>query len=456
MLRNQWLAAVLLGSALAPAEAANAPRNILLLIGDDHGRALGCYGNQQVKTPNLDRLAADGVRFSHAFATVASCSPSRSVLYTGLYNHTNGQYGLQHAEHHFVSFSNVKTLPALLKERGYRTAIIGKEHVGPREIYPWDEIIGGNPRDVKAVAVRARDFFAESADRPFCLVVGFTDSHRAAKGFGNDRNYPGVPETRYDPQDVQLPYFLPDQPEVREELADYYRSVSRLDHGVGLVLDALKQTGRDKETLVIYLSDNGIPFPGAKTTVYDSGVNLPLIVSTPTLRQRGLVNPAMVSWVDIAPTLLDWAGAKPPAAMPGRSFLPILDAADPKGWDKVYLSHTLHEVTMYYPMRGVRTRQYKYIWNIAHELPFPHASDLYHSKMWQGILQRGDKMMGKRSVAAYLHRPKEELYDLTKDPNELKNLADDPAHARIVEQMRKDIRDFQERTNDPWIVRQRY
>jgi N-sulfoglucosamine sulfohydrolase len=229
-----------------------------------------------------------------------------------------------------------------------------------------------------------------------------------------------------------------------------------MDQGVGHILDGLKQTGHADDTLVIFLSDNGIPFPGAKTTVYDPGVQLPLIVSTPTLAKRGIVNRAMVSWVDIAPTMLDWAGVAAPEAMAGRSLLPILGAEEPNGWDKVYLSHTFHEVTMYYPMRAVRTRQYKFIWNLAHELPFPPAADLYHSATWQAVLAQKLDRLGDRPLNDYTYRPKEELYDLAKDPGELKNVAEDPAYAAVLKELREDLWAFMKRTKDPWAVRQEY
>jgi N-sulfoglucosamine sulfohydrolase len=342
------LAALSTGSAAPAAEAAR--HNVLLLVADDLGLDLGCYGNTVIKTPHLDALAKNGVRFSHAFATVSSCSPSRASLYSSLHTHTSGQYGLAHATHHFQSFENVKSLPRTLRDAGYRTGIIGKVHVLPQAVYPFevqiDTGMGGN-RHVVDMARRAKQFFTDAGDKPFLLVMGFGDPHRAGSGFANNVTHPGVTEVRYDPKDVLLPYHLPDQPDARADLADYYQSASRLDQGVGHVLDALKQTGHADDTLVIFLSDNGIPFPGAKTTLYDAGVHLPLILSSPVQKQRGLVNPAMVSWVDVMPTILDWSGVKPPAGLAGRSVLPILEQEKPQGWDVVYGSHQFHEVTMY-------------------------------------------------------------------------------------------------------------
>ena len=153
-------------------------------------------------------------------------------------------------------------------------------------------------------------------------------------------------------------------------------------------------------------------------------------------QKAGVVCSAMANWTDVAPTILDWAGVKKPDELPGRSLLPVHEQEKPAGWDAVYGSHQFHEVTMYYPMRMVRTLTHKYILNLAPGLEYPHASDLWGSATWQGVLKRGDKFMGKKEVAAFLHRPKEELYDLTSDPNELHNLAADPAHKATLEELR--------------------
>ena len=434
--------------------AAPEKRNILLLVADDLGLDLGCYGNPKVKTPNLDALAKSGVRFTHAFASTASCSASRAVLYTGMYTHANGQFGHAHQPHNFHTHAAVRSLPRVLRDAGYHTGIIGKLHVQPASVYPFELEAGGGRNGVE-MAARAGQFFRESGDKPFLLVVGYTDPHRAAKGFGNEKPYKGVPEVKYDPKDVQVPYFLPDQPEVRREVADYYQAVSRLDYNVGQMLDTLRKSGMAENTLVFFLSDNGIPFPGAKTTQYDPGLHLPLLVSSPTQKQRGLINPAMVQWVDIMPTILDWAGVQPPA-LQGRSFLPILEAAKPSGWDVVYGSHVFHEITNYYPMRTIRTRTHKFILNLAAPLPFPFASDLHGSATWQGVLQRGDGQMGLRRVDNYLQRPREELYDLERDPQELKNLASEKAAAEVLADLRVRLRTWQKQTRDPWLVKYDY
>ena len=431
----------------------------MLLIADDLGFQVGCYGDKTIRTPNIDKLAKNGVRFTHAFAAVSSCSPSRATIFTGMHTHQNGQYGLAHATHNFYSFKNVQSLPGLLKPNGYRTGIVGKVHVQPKSVYPFDvEMVKvpGGYRSVANMAKQAEKFFRDSGDKPFALVVGFTDPHRAAKGFANETKYPGVQEVHYEPADVTVPYFLSDKPEVRRELAEFYQSISRLDQGVGFILDALKETKHADDTLVVFVSDNGIPFPGAKTTLYDPGIHLPMIISSPEQKRRGVTNHAMVSFIDILPTILDWTGAKAPPALTGRSLLPILEEENPKGWDTVYASHQFHEVTMYYPMRMIRTRTHKYLRNIAHKLDYPFASDLYNSLTWQGILKRGDKMMGDRRVESFVHRPMEELYDLERDPHELKNVAANPACAEVLKDLRERVKAWQVKTRDPWLVKYRY
>jgi N-sulfoglucosamine sulfohydrolase len=380
-------------------------------------------------------------------------------MLTGLYTHTNGQYGLAHGDHNAHTRPNVLSLPRRLKEAGYRTGVLGKLHVIPPEVYPFDVNVGGGPlgggRDPDAFAERVAQFVAADTGRPFFLQVGFSDPHRAGKGFGNEGKL-DVESERYQPGDVVVPPHLPDWPEVREDLADYYQSVTRLDRGVGLVIDTLQKAGVASETLVIFLSDNGIPFPGAKTTLYDAGVHLPLIISSPAAgASRGKPSDAMVSWVDVAPTILDWAGVKP-NNLPGRSLLPLLDAdtKPPGDWDVVYGSHVQHEVTMYYPMRSVRTRTHKYILNLAHGLEFPAAGDLYRSRTWQTVLHHDDnKMLGGRELGGYLRRPREELYDLEKDPHELKNVAADPAYAPVLADLRGRLKSWQESTRDPWVVK---
>ncbi|HVK13519.1 MAG TPA: sulfatase, partial [Gemmataceae bacterium] len=374
--------------AAAPIFADAPKRNILLLIADDLGRQLGCYGDKVAKTPNIDALAKGGTRFTNGFASVASCSPSRATVLTGLPTHQCGQYGLAHDTHNAHTFRTVQSVPRLLQAAGYRTGVVSKLHVQPKEVYPWDAEVAANGRNGPAVAAAAKKLFADGSGKPFFVLVGFTDPHRAKVGFDSKAKFKGVPQETFDPKAVPVPYHLPETDTVRADLADYYGSVARLDHNVGLVLSELKAAGQADNTLVLFISDNGIPFPGAKTTLYDAGLHLPLIVRAPSQKAKGVVNNAPVSWTDLAPTILDWAGVAPAPAMGGKSLLPILEAEDSNDRNTVYGSHQFHEITMYYPMRMVRTRTHKLILNLAHPLSVPSAGDLYNSPTWQEVLTR--------------------------------------------------------------------
>ncbi|MDA2931359.1 sulfatase, partial [Acidobacteria bacterium AH-259-O06] len=365
--------------------------NVVLFVTDDQGQDAGCYGNRVIKTPNLDMLAADGTLFTHSFATTASCSASRSVILTGLYNHRTGQYGHMHDYHHFQSFENLKSLPILLKEAGYRTASIGKFHVAPQQVYMFEHLLPGLTRSPVEMANNCKDFINGGGDKPFFLYFCTSDPHRGGgkasdlpyepNRFGNrPEGYPGIKPVTYDPKDVVVPPFLPDTPTCRAELAQYYQSVSRVDQGLGRLVEILQDAGVYDDTLIIYISDHGIAFPGAKTTAYEPGLRSPCIVRNPYIERRAVKSRAMINWADLTPTILDFAGVKQPRyrshvnlnliksqypeehGLHGRSFLSVLDKENPEGWDEVYASHTFHEIQMYYPMRVVRGRKYKLIW----------------------------------------------------------------------------------------------
>ena len=452
--RRSFLKTAGLGAAsltmARPASADEGPGqkpNVLLYVVDDQGTDdAGCYGNPAIKTPGLDALAREGVRFTHAFCTTASCSASRSVILTGLYNHATGQYGHMHGYNHFVSFPHIKSLPVLLGGAGYRTASAGKYHVAPEDVYHFGQYVKGP--SPAGMADNCKAFIAEEGAGPFFLYFCTSEPHRPFRREGSDP---------IDPKDVIVPPYLSESPECREELAQYYMSVQRADSGLVRLIEILKETGHWDDTLIIYVSDNGIAFPGAKTTLYEPGTRLPCVVRNPYQKKRGIACNAMVTWADITPTILDFAGAMPEEhQFHGRSFLKALEEENPEGWDEIYTSHTFHEITMYYPMRVVRTRRHKLIWNIAHGLPYPFASDLWASKTWQGVVKRGGEHYGKRKVEAYLHRPKFELYDLQNDPHEVDNLADDAKHAQLVEELKRKLKAFQERTEDPWILKWEY
>lgn len=475
-----------------------AKRNIIFFITDDQSPDAGCYGNAVIKMPHLDALAADGTLFTHAFATTASCSASRSVVLSGLHNHLNGQYGHQHHYHKFAAFENVQSLPVLLQRHGYRTARIGKYHVAPEAVYHFEQTIPGNTRNAVQMANQVKGLIEKDSEKPFFLYFATSDPHRGGGVdqtnplkpdlFGNKperKSHDGVEEVFYKPEDVIVPAFLPDTPSCRAELVQYYQSCSRIDSGLGRLVEILKAAGKYEDTLIVFTADHGIAMPGGKTTVYEAGLRVPFVVRDPYQEKRGVRNSAMISHVDITPSLLDFAGAydaatggplrkyldfKAPAQRAplenrgdkverfhGRSWMPILPEAEVKGWDEIGASHTFHEIQMYYPMRVVRDRDYKLIWNIAHPLPFPFASDLWIAPTWQAQFKQGPTTKyGQRTVHDYIQRPEFELFDMRKDEAESTNLAGDPAHHETLERYKKKLKAMQKRTKDPWAMKWKY
>ncbi len=502
-MRSAFFLAGWLGLALA---ARGAERNIIFFVTDDESPTLGCYGDKAARTPAIDSVAGDGTLFLNAYATTASCSASRSVIMSGLHNHMNGQYGHQHDYHKFASWHDVVSLalPRVLANEGYRTVQIGKYHVAPEEVYHYETYLKGNERNALQMANAVEKVIKSDDPRPFFLYFATSDPHR---GGGEDKSFPGkhkpdlfgnkpnkashegIEEVFYEPAEVPVPPFLPDTPECRSELAQYYQSCARIDKGVARLVELLKEAGIYDKTLIVYTSDHGMAFPGAKTTVYEPGLRVPFVVRDPYQAKRGVKSGALISHVDITPSLLDFAGGldpktngpkkwvnpdeywkdKPYAAKEnrggrqkfrsyhGRSWIPILGQEDAGGRDVVYGSHTFHEIQMYYPMRAVRDREYKLIWNIAHPLPYPFASDLWAASTWQAQWDKGrDAPYGKRTVGEYVQRPPFELFRIAEDPWEGKNLAADPEYAEVLERYKAKLKAFQGQTGDPWIMKWDY
>ncbi len=425
------------------------PRSVLLLIADDWSPLAGCFDSPVVQTPSVDALSKRATRFRNAFCTTPSCAASRANILTGHYSHTHGQYGHCHGIHNFHTGSHMPSIVKTLSDAGYATGIIGKMHVLPESVYPWThdlQQVDGSSRSPKGMAGRAREFFADVGDRPFYLHMGFSDPHR---DFGNGSSYPDYEETTYDPATVPVPNFLPDHPDVRVELAEYYQSITRMDAGYGLAIQALEEAGRADDTMIIVMSDHGMPFPGAKASSFDSGHNCPLLIARPGANEVDC--DAVINWNNIAPTVYDWCGVDPPEGLPERSLLPILDDAHPDGWDEVYFSHTFHEVTNYYPYRVLRGRNYKYVKNLYPELTTPLPSDLWRSTTWQAIEREG-LAMGERSTEKFLHQDGEALFDVENDPAETTNLIDDPSLKDVAEEMRQKVRDWRIATQDPWVL----
>ncbi|RUS78784.1 hypothetical protein EGW08_013468, partial [Elysia chlorotica] len=443
------------------------------------------YNNSVCDTPNLDSLASRSVVINRGYTSVSSCSPSRSVLLTGLPQHQNGMYGLQHSVHHFQSFPEVQSLPIILRNNGIYTGIIGKYHVAPRSVYDFDymqtEPMNQVGRNITHIKELFRTFLnnAKQKDKPFFLYMAFFDTHRGSwseddvKQNGPFYNLwgdgqPGrgvIPDWRphvYDPAKVIVPYFLPDTPATREDLAAMYTSFNRMDQGIGLLMAELKASGFLDDTLVMFTADNGIPFPNAKTNLYEPGQGEPMMISSPEHKENwGKKSDRFGSTMDFTPTILDWFNVPYPkhelngvqARLTGKSLLPLAANPDDASFDHVFSSHDFHEVTMPYPMRVMRTERYRLIHNINYRAAYPLATDLYSCPTFQDILHRsktGQPTHWFKTLDQYYYRAEWELYDLQADPKELTNLAYDPGHRSVFQAMNQTLFNWQAETNDYW------
>jgi len=439
------------GGAETPDSSPVGRLNILLIVADDLGPQLGTYGDHQARTPHIDQLAAAGVTFEQAYVTQASCSSSRSSILTGLYPMQNGQLGLAGTLPEYQIKPGIATLPALLQKAGYYTGILGKLHVGPDSAFPFNyEWASSNDamasRDVARVARLADEFLNQAGNKPFFLYVNLFDPHRPFDE--NANSFLGIPEEVRSSEDVQpFPYLGLDGQLIRQEIAAYYNAISRLDTGVGKLLELLSRRDLEDDTLVIFLGDHGPPFTRAKTTSYEAGVRIPLIVNWPGEGIDGLRSSALVSTVDLLPTVLDAVGLEAPAVA-GSSLRNLMWDSPPATWrDWLFTEYTSHAKAHFYPRRSVRGAQFKLIHNLDAGRPNPIP--------YEGRTNpRNAEVVNDAAVLAYrTHEfpPPFELYDLRSDPHELLNLADDPAHAVTLSELQTLLRQWREEMGDPLL-----
>ena len=423
-------------------------RNAVLILADDWSRLAGCYGSPVIRTPRIDEFAQCGVVFDNAFCTSPSCAVSRACILTGQHSHTHGQYGHCHGIQGFRTHRWMSSISLDFRAAGFATACIGKKHVEPAEVYPFE--FNAPDQSGAAMVEATRRFLAENAQRPFYLHLGLTEPHREGLGYGNERDHPLAPPLVYAPEEVIVPPFLPDVPAVRGDLAAYYQAVSRFDAIVGALLDEIERSGRADETLIIVSTDHAMPFPGAKASMFDSGHHCPFIVRAGANSPIGRNN-AMMNWTNIRPTIHHWCGVAASTELLERSVLPILGEPNPAGWDETFFSHCFHEVMDYNPYRVLRGRRYKFVRHLAPGLKVPFPTDLYRSPTWTAVRERDIETMGARPTSHIISHAAEELYDLQADPVEAVNRIDDPALQNIAREMRQKLIDFRVETKDPWL-----
>jgi arylsulfatase A-like enzyme len=406
----------------------------VIFIADDQGENdLGCYGNTVVRTPHIDRLASEGMRFTHAYLTISSCSPSRSSILTGRYPHNTGAEDL-----HQPLPADQRTIARYLKDAGYYCGCVGKWHLGDEEKRHWDAVVECGGAETETEAVQIINSLPNNGE-PFFLWVASKDPHRP---FQLDT----IPQP-HDPQQVIVPPYLPDDPKIRKELALYYDEITRFDQCVGGVCRALAVGGHLDDTVVFYLSDNGMPFPRAKTTLYDAGIHTPLIVRWPGRIAPGSVQNGLASAVDIAPTVLAIAGIDQ-TTMQGRDLTPMLTDATASGRTAVFAEANWHDYEKF--TRAVRTKRYKLIRNYYWDKPLWNSVDSINSITWQGMLEMKDagRLTEAQAFLFQKPRPFEEFYDLDKDPYELNNIVDDPVYGQSLAQLRTLLDNWRVDTND--------
>ena len=433
------------------AEPANRRPNILLIVSEDNGPELGCYGEPFVKTPVLDKLADEGVRFHYAYVPQAGCSQSRAALLTGLYPHQNGQIGL--ATWKFRMYrEDTPNIVRSLKQAGYRTGIIGKLHINPASAFPFDmtKLPSSNfsRKQLGDYARHAAEFFA-AGDGPFFLSVNFPDAHRP---FINQAH--GLPAKPLTGRDVKpLNYFGLDTPQLREETANYYNCISRLDSLIGDLLDALDESGKADNTLIVYLGDHGADMLRGKRTSYEGGVRIPLIIKWPNNAKSKQVRHELVSTLDLMPTLLAVAQATPVADLPGRSLLPLFNGETPQWRESLCTEFHLHSAHNFYPQRTIRTARYKLIHNLMPGEINP-GYDFTLNRFFKGLPATIEAAPDHiRQSYRRMRRPAEyELYDLQADPHEFRNLVGDPKHDAVAVELKTRLAAWRQQTTDPLLA----
>lgn len=457
---------VVLGVLLSAAGARGAAEklNVLIITTDDMScDSVGVYGSKlKDTTPNMDRLAAQSVRFNHAYVQVGNCMPSRNVMFSGRYPHNNRVEGF-----YMVRDPGYPVMADLMKAGGWFTGIRHKvSHSTPYSPYPaWDVVLDANEDGTPAPVKSPEAYYtttqrgialAKKAGKPFCLNVNIADPHKPFYGeAGGGETF--VPSRVFTAEEVPVPGFLgslKDDRAMREELAKYYSSVRRADDALGRILRALKESGEEERTVIFFLSDHGMPLPFAKTQLYFHSTRTPWMVRWPGVTRAGAVDDRhIVSGVDLLPTLLDIVGLKHPPGMDGRSFAPILRGQAQEGRDYMVAEYNENSGGHRHPMRSIITKEYAYLFN-----PWSNGERVMATATKGTITYRRMQALAKTDpkVAERLkffdHRVPEELYDYARDEDALENLIARPEHRAARQRLTTLLEEWMVRTKDPMLA----
>lgn len=433
-------------------QQADARPNILLIVSEDHGPHLSCYGDKVIQTPNLDQIAKDGFLFKNAYVTESVCSPSRSSILSGLYPHQSGHLGLTTHGFHYVG--QVTTIYQILKKAGYRTGMIGKLHVMPDTIFPIDYHPITDPNYNKKGLIRYSEYadkFMAAGNEPFFLMVNFPDTHWPFQD-----QVEGRPKKVLRPEDVvSFPYIGFDNKRIREYTASLYNCMARLDECVGELMAKLHGSGKERNTLIIFLSDHGDEMARGKFDNYEASNKVPFMVSWPGRIGTGVQSNALISSVDIMPTILDVAGLPVPPRVTGKSLMPLFKNPAMPFRQYLFTEKNCDETDMYFPRRAVRDKRYKMIYSLLDTKN--RAADKYTAEKHDDAIAGSPTFSELESAPAqikkmykdWLHPAKAQLYDLEKDPWEFNDLSANPKYDAIKQRLLSQIFKWQKDTDDP-------
>lgn len=442
------------------------PLNVLFITADDlNYNSIGSYGNTIPNiTPNLDKLAQEGMRFTNAYVNIAVCQPSRQSIMTGRYPHNNGALGFDPIKR------NVSTLQEELHKVGYLNGIIGKEkHLKPVDKFYWDFCVGekevasgmGIGRDPERYYQFATDFFlkAKKENKPFFLMANSHDPHRPFAGSDDEKKYWGknLPQfsRKITENEVAVPSFLFNLPKVRQEIAEYYTSVHRCDQTIGAILKALQESDFKENTIVMFISDNGMAVPFAKSNCYLNSTKTPWIVRWPgNVKPRTIDSTHFISGIDYMPTILEALQLKKVSNLDGQSFLSVLKGNKQKNRTKVFTQFNKIFAGNKYPMRSVLNNRYGYIVNFWADGKTQIKGDAMGGRTFKAMKKAAftNDTIAKR-LKLYKYRVPEELYDFKNDPDCLVNLIKKPELQEVVKEMKTMLLDEMKRTNDPWQIK---
>ncbi|MFN4228033.1 MAG: sulfatase [Candidatus Ratteibacteria bacterium] len=397
---------------------------MLHIITHDTGRYIGCYG-AGVKTPNIDKLAEEGVIFTNYFCSAPQCSPSRASMFSGLMPHNNGVYGLAHRG--FILKEDVPYLPKILKENGYETVLFGIQHEtkwDKSEFLGYNKVFRGKTMSCEDITPLLIDFLNSSPPQPFFISVGFFETHLP---------WPIIEKID---ENIKVPELLPDVIEVKKDMAGFNIVIESVDRAIGKIIDTLKRNKLYDNTLIIFTTDHGLPLPGAKATLFDPGIGILLVIRGGEFEGGRKIDCLSIN-IDLMPTILDYLGIEIPKNIQGKSLLPIIRGKSKEIREEIYTELTYH--AGYDPMRSIRTKRYKYIRSFdCRPFYYPPNVDPSFSKEYFKKLGYFERL-----------RPFEMFFDLEKDPLERENLIGNPDYKEKIEELKEKLLKWMEQTNDP-------